>query len=879
MTRPEPNLQLRGARKSKQLTRDVLAGKLGVSGYTVGRWERGEMWPDKAMIARLCQVLQQTAAELGFEDGAPPLLPTASAINDPAIPVLPAVPLIGRGQDLELLRQRLLADTYAETVLLGLPGVGKTTLATALAHDPLVEEHFGDGVLWAGLGPEPNIAGLLSRWGTLLGISSRQASVLHSAEDWTKALREAIGTREMLLVIDDAWTADEALTFRVGGPYCTHLVTTRFPIVASQISIDGVVTLRELNSEQSIDLLRHLAPQIVDFELSKAQDLVEAVGGLPLALTLMGNYLRKQAYTGQKRRIQAALQRLSDMRERLAISEVRPPAENHPSLPGDTPLSLQSIISVTDQLLVEQDSQALYALATFPPKPDSFSEEAALAVADCDTGTLDLLNDIGLLESSGPGRYALHQTIADYARLHLAEQAAELASGRLVDYATKFVETRKKDYEQLGRESSTILTALEEAYRLNKGAQLVHLALAFTPFMLARAWYEQAEKHVQRAYEAARALSSSTGTNLLPPSPSSAGTDLSCPEGSQQNGTSGHGKSVPAELAFVVEALQHQGEIALKRGNFTQADIYLQEGLKLARQIADKERISALLAKLGWVTGKRGDYAQAETYLLEGLDLAQQLQNKERICELLRIRGLLKNEQGEYGLSEAYLREGLTIARELGDLEQTCTLLINLGAAAGQQGNFGQEESYCQEGLTIARQIEHSEAMGILLANLGDAASEQGKYSAAEAYFQEGLSVVRRIGHREWTCALLINLAIMKRRQGSYQEAETYLSEALALARQVVRPQMIATALYEYGNLYLEQQQIEQARTAFNEMHAATPGGARDLTALFHFGLARTAAAQGDLQEARRLGTLSATELAAIRHRQQPVVERWLATI
>jgi tetratricopeptide (TPR) repeat protein/transcriptional regulator with XRE-family HTH domain len=840
MTRPEPNLLLRGARKRKQLTRDVLAGRLGVSGYTVGRWERGEVWPDAPMIDRLCQELQLTAAELGFVDGSPPLPPAVSAINDPAVPVVPAVPLIGREQDLASLRQRLLTGEHTETVLLGLPGVGKTTLATALAHDPAVQEHFADGVLWAGLGPQANIAGLLSRWGALLGITSRRASELHTAEDWTKALREAIGTREMLLVIDDAWTADEALTFRIGGPYCTHLVTTRFPIIASQISIDGVVTLHELDSAQSIDLLRHLAPQIVDLELSKAQDLVEAVGGLPLALTLMGNYLRKQAYTGQRRRIQAALQRLSDMRERLAISEVRPPAESHPSLPGDMPLSLQSIISVTDQLLVAQDSQALYALATFPPKPNSFSEEAALAVAGCDTETLDLLNDIGLLESSGPGRYALHQTIADYARVHLTAQVAELASGRLIDYATKFVETHRKDYEQLGRESSTTLTALEEAYRLNKGAQLVHLALAFTPFMLARAWYDQAEKHVQRAYAAASALN---------------------------------------DNASVIEALQHQGEIAHKRGNFTQADSHLQEGLKLARLIADEERISALLATLGWVAGKRGDYAQAETYLLEGLKLAQQLQNKARICELLRILGLLKNEQGEYSLSEAYLREGLTIVRQLNDPEQTCALLINLGAAAGQQGHYSQAESYFQEGLAIARQIEHSEAMGVLLANLGDAASEQGKYSAAEAYFQEGLRMVRQIGHREWICGLLINLGIMKRRQGNYQEAAAYLSEALALARQVARPQMIATALYEHGNLYLEQQHIEQARAAFNEMRTATPEGARDLFALYHFGLARTAAAQGDLPEAQRLGTLSITELAAIKHRQKQVVERWLTSI
>ena len=38
-----------------------------------------------------------------------------------------------------------------------------------------------------------------------------------------------------------------------------------------------------------------------------AQTLVRRVGGLPLALTLMGKYLAAQAFTGQPRRLQAAL--------------------------------------------------------------------------------------------------------------------------------------------------------------------------------------------------------------------------------------------------------------------------------------------------------------------------------------------------------------------------------------------------------------------------------------------------------------------------------------------------------------------------------------------------------------------------------------------
>src|SRR5204862_3684335 len=99
--------------------------------------------------------------------------------------------------------------------------------------------YFSDGVLWAGLGPNPSMPGHLNRWGSLLGVSMRQMATLSGSEAWGSAIRTAIGTRKMLLVIDDAWQLEEALTFRVGGPNCAHLVTTRFPSIAAHMTVGG----------------------------------------------------------------------------------------------------------------------------------------------------------------------------------------------------------------------------------------------------------------------------------------------------------------------------------------------------------------------------------------------------------------------------------------------------------------------------------------------------------------------------------------------------------------------------------------------------------------------------------------------------------------
>ena len=840
----QPRLKLTQARMEHKWSQQDVADLIGTTGLNVSRWERGITRPGPYFRAKLCKLFGKDPHELDLgpapapsEPATPPSTPN-EPLYDGAIPLRPPTRLVGRENELAQLKQRLFAGGIAAlTALNGLPGVGKTALSIELAYDLDIRAHFRDGILWAALGPEPSIPTILTRWGTLLGISSTEISGLSDNDAKAAALGRAIGARSMLLVIDDAWHLEDALALTAGGPNCAHLVTTRFPGIATEIAGEGATMIRELNEHEGMTLLRMLAPRVVDHEEQKALDLVNAVGGLPLALTLMGKYLHTLAYTGQPRRIAAALERLSHAEERLQLRESRGPRDRHSSLPRERYLSLQSVFAVTDQQLDEQARDALYALPVFPPKPSSFSEEAALVVAGCTVNTLDALLDTGLLESSAPGRYTLHQTIADYARLRLQDSTPY---ERLVSYFTGYVEAHKKDYELLEMESNIILAALERAYELGRWPELVRCACAFAPFLLVRGIYATAEQHLQRAYDAAMVLGDSYG---------------------------------------ITTTLLYLGELAQKQGNYAQAETHLHEGLALARSMGDSERISALLNDLGWITWKLGEYAQAEAYLQEGLTLARQIGDRERISGLLEVLGSVVDSRGDYTQAEAYLQEGLTLARQIEDREHICTMLINLGATVGKQGKHSQAEAYYQEGLVLARQIGDREQICLLLTNLGDVVGEQGNYVQAETHFQEGLTIARQIGHREWISALLINMGSIARKQGNYIQAEEHFQESLMIARQLGRPQMTAIVLYEYGTLYLDQQRVEAAEASFREMLTTLSKEDHDLLALAQYGLARVAGGRDYFDEARKLGEESATALGAMGHHKAKEVRDWLNRI
>lgn len=141
----------------------------------------------------------------------------------------------------------------------------------------------------------------------------------------------------------------------------------------------------------------------------------------------------------------------------------------------------------------------LGALALFPQKPTSFSEEAALAVSSGTPETLDTLVDRGLVESVGLGRYRLHQTIVDYAQIHGDQQEARR---RLVTWAVTWIETHQED-ALLEQELPILLEAVRLAGAEKLQPFLMQCSVTLAPFLLARGFYTTAEDLLHQAQVAA----------------------------------------------------------------------------------------------------------------------------------------------------------------------------------------------------------------------------------------------------------------------------------------------------------------------------------------------------------------------------------------
>ncbi|GCE03490.1 tetratricopeptide repeat protein [Dictyobacter aurantiacus] len=930
------NVDIATKRLQRGWSQAMLAEALGTTVSMIAAWEEGTDQPSPFFHQALQAVFGQDNRDEGWARGenmaflllpntmplpvvrreqeTGPLLiipdPVRQTTFDPSLPNPPrgANSLVGREELLQKLQWQILRQR--NQVLYGLPGVGKTALAVALAHQPEIQAHFHEGILWAGLGVNPHISGILRRWSNILGISLPRDKTTIRQEEWRKIFQSKLGHARLLVVLDDAWQSDAVEALQVFGTECTYVLTTRFGRMARYLNASEAMRIPELTDDAAVKLLTRFVPEVLQQEGETARELVHAVGGLPLALSLMSKYLGSSAAMRQPRRLQTALSHLRNAERRLRLHVPQPMLEVLSSVPPGAKLSIESVIAVSDYHLPEAARAALRALAILPARPTLLSRAAALFVADTSEDVLATLCDAGLLEQCGSDYYALHILIADYARTLGANEEATL---RLIRYGTHFIEEHHNDSATLEHEITILLAALDKVWEQRQDALLIHCSHLLVPSLFRWGWYTAAEELLCRTHSAVEqsgqtadriqvlenlsALAYLQGNYTQARTYGDEGLLLARQQQNRERivglltiqGDIAHelGDYTQAEHFYregLMLARQHNkqeqmsallkslGVLAKNRGNYVRAREYYQQGLDLARQLDQRDQISRLLINLGVIATELGEYPQAEEYYQQGLALAQQLGHREHICVLHANLGVLADARGDYTRAEKFLREGLALAREMGHRERISLLMLNLGVVINRRGNDVQALVFLNEGLALAREMGHRERISLFLLNLGDIFMEQGHQEQALAYYSEGLALAREMGHQERISDLLLHLGTLAREQDQLPQAEKYLQEGLTLARQLQYPQLICRLLAAWGELYLQQGNFTRAQDFFQEMLAYVPSGNHILTAHAQYGLACIAVNQGELEKARTLAEQSYRTYEALGHRKKSLV-------
>ncbi|BAT89205.1 hypothetical protein VIGAN_06009700 [Vigna angularis var. angularis] len=258
----------------------------------------------ESMMEQVIEDLENLANEskiLGLEKGAGVGVGSVSG-SKLAHTSLPNESVIyGRDHDKEFVLNWLTSDTHNNLSILsivGMGGMGKTSLAQHVFNDPGLEKAKFDTKVWVSVPQEFDVL-KVSRaiLDTITG--STDHSIQH--EVIQKRLKEELMGKKFLLVLDDVWNerpskwedVQKPLVF--GGQGSRILVTTRSEKVAVTMRSEKHL-LQVLEKDYCWDLFAKHAfengnPQPDSDFIEIGKKIVEKCNGLPLALKTMGSLL------------------------------------------------------------------------------------------------------------------------------------------------------------------------------------------------------------------------------------------------------------------------------------------------------------------------------------------------------------------------------------------------------------------------------------------------------------------------------------------------------------------------------------------------------------------------------------------------------------
>ncbi|WP_327379053.1 tetratricopeptide repeat protein (plasmid) [Streptomyces sp. NBC_01216] len=615
-------------------------------------------------------------------------------------------------------------------LVLGRPGVGKSTMATHVAH-LLATDHFPDGQLYCdlrGLGEKPvDPAQALGRFLRAMGIPGQ--ALPESLDERAEMYRSLLADRRVLVLLDDAMNESQVMPLLPGTGSSAVLVTSRGRLTA----LPGTRSfeLEPLDSEQSIRLLgRIIGEHRVADEAEAARVLVGLVGGLPLALRIIAARLAARPHWS----LASMWHRLND--EHRQLDEL---AHGELSIRASLSLSYDGLAAADRRLL------CLLSLAGGPVVPGwlgaALTDDHTPHPADLLEPLVDMrLLDIAGVDQGGEFMCGLPQIVRTFAHDRLTSEVPEEERAAAVRHTVGgWLALAERAHRDIYGGAYTIVSGRAERWHPPEDYVRRHLRDGL-------AWLESEQGNLSNAVELA----------------ARAGLDESCWE-------------LATTLVTLFEA----------RGYPELWESTHRVALAAVREAGNELGQAAVLGSLGTLHLYRHEYEAASPYLTAALRTFELVE--EATGQALCLRDLARIERHRGDSDRALALYG-SAERNFARAEDSIGRAYVLGEMAHitmRRSDFERTRSYLDEALGICRSAGFDRGQALTLRRLGQMLMYQEQYEAAERILQEVLAMVRASGDLVGEGHLLHDLGHVHLHLRRTDQAIWYYSQSLMVRERI----------------------------------------------------------------------------------------------
>ncbi|MGW4490270.1 AfsR/SARP family transcriptional regulator [Amycolatopsis sp. NPDC004368] len=645
---------------------------------------------------------------------------------------LPSAPrsFVGRRQELEKLSDALTPDgsTTRVAVVTGAGGMGKSWLTQQWAHHHL--DLFPDGQLFANLrGFEPSLDPVSPHQAMrtfLMALEIDPNVIPDEPQAMTGLYRSVLADKRVLLVVDDARTADQVAALVPSGPGCSLIVTSRNRLTSLVTSHNAtLLSLDPLDDQESLDLLASgLGAERSKAEAVATGQLAAACGGLPLALAItIGRVQENPEFP-----LESLVAELHDAGSALNALDV------------DEDLSIRAVLSTSYAALPSEQAE-VFRLLGIAPGSDIDVTAAGALIGKSYAATRVLLRALeraSLLHQHSPGRFRMHDLVRLYAREqaeeHISEDVLRAAVWRFSNF---YLHTAVPAQELLvpGRPRITIdpppegcnpltMHSSDEAWRwfeieepnlrtiqshaegLGWRELVWQISWAITNIYSLRGLHREVIAIWQAALRAAEARNRpselTVAHRFLAIGSARSGLDDAALDHIEKAVALAERTD---DIVDRILALKVKSELNCRAGRMELAVADGTLGWELARDQPAHIR-ERLASDLAWCLTENGQYEEASTMAQVALDLGKDLEEKLRATNLDTL-GQISLRTGNPDQAIDYFNQALALLQKPQDFSERANTLYALGTTYSQLGHVGKAKTCLSESLEMFRQ-QHS---------------------------------------------------------------------------------------------------------------------------------------------------------------------------
>ena len=608
------------------------------------------------------------------------------------------------------------------------------------------------------------------------------------------------------------------------------LITTRL-----NLEMSNPLDLKVLSEKEALKLLTQLInSKKVQQELETAKKLCQRLGYLPIALQLVGRYIKKHRIT--------LTEELERLKNKGLIHNSLIVKEKDPTWTLNINRGVAAAFELSWEELSEPAQQigCLLSLFALAPIPWSLVENATTKQdSEKLENTRVELENLHLLQSE-KNNYKLHQLIQEFFQTKqrklaianeqksqicitiakITDQIPERYTLSDINYLTPFIPHLIKtanSYQNWlsNKDLVQTFTGLGKFYQ-DQGA-----------YKQALPWYQQCLSIIKKRLGEEHPDVANILNKLA--SLYEAQGRYSKAELLHLKALKLRKKLLGEEHPDVAESLNNLAGLYDIQGKYSKAEALYLQALKIGKKTLGEEHsnIRTGLNNLALVHYNQGKYSKAEALYLQALKIGKKTLGEEHpnIANTLNNLALLYDDQGKYKKAEALHLQALEMRKELLGKKHpdVATSLNNLAGFYNYQGKYKKAEALYLQALEMRKELLGKEHPSIAtsLNNLAGLYYDQGKYKKAEPLYLKALEMRKSLLGEEHPdiATSLNNLALLYYDQERYKEAESLYLKALEIREKLLEEEnpSIATSLNDLALLYESQNRYEEAKSLYLE--------------------------------------------------------------